>query len=165
MNEGFQAKLRPDLVIQDLGEELVLYEPQSGQAHLLRGQLRGIVLGLRDGSIRDTRDYHQDYWTELDRLQLLEREGSVKALPRRGLLKAAAVGTFTLAVGTPAAAHSQVTDDQCEAGGFCGTRCTSVFGTRICGYGETGNPMTDCLLRCRAPVQLAADPCLQPPCT
>ena len=136
-----KPELRKDLLTSKVGDELVVLDVESNIAHSLRPEAVAVFCAL------ETADPIPETPEATAILLQFEERGFLSAAlsaeftrSRRqfltDLVKAAAIpAVTTIALATPAAAQSGVTEAQCEAssGTACGQPCTEfAIGTRVC---------------------------------
>lgn len=121
---------------------MVIYDPVTKKAHNLQKEAAGLFRALNDGRCPVWDDLSISILHELEQAGLLEKplEGPLD-LSRRQLLGRAgrvtgAAFLASIALSTPAAAQSGVTEAECDgsSGEFCGQLCTDggPIGSRVC---------------------------------
>lgn len=133
---------RRDLVLSDLGDEIVIYDPVTRQAHNLQKEAAGLFRALEGGHTPIWDDLALSILHELEQAGLLEeplegpQDSSRRQLLARASRFAGAGFLASIVVATPAAAQSGVTEAMCDgsSGEFCGQLCIDAgpIGSRVC---------------------------------
>lgn len=142
--------IRSELVVAQVGEELVIYDPKHQAAHSLSADAAELFERLRNEEDLEQSESNLAVLSLLAEKGLLEESGEWS---RRellsGAIKAAAIPLIaSVALPAPAAAQSGVgvSEADCELSGgtACGQPCTGFpIGTRVCGS-VTGMPGGAC---------------------
>ena len=144
------------LIYQTVGESLLVYDPSQTRAFELCGPTRACFEACREAGLEEPNPMEKAILCELAQLGLVTGPATAPDPNRRALLAAAGVAVVSVLAPLPALAQSLITDDECEAGGFCGTLCDGIFGTRTCGPSTTD---PDCRCRAAADLDLTSCPC------
>lgn len=145
-----------ELICQPVGQSLLIYDPAQTRAFELSGPARACFEACQQGQLEQPNEVEQAILADLAQLGLLVGPPTSPDPGRRALLAAAGVAVASVLAPLPALAQSLITDDECEAGGFCGTLCDGIFGTRTCGPSATD---PDCRCRAAADLDLTSCPC------
>ncbi len=136
------SRIREGLLISEVGDEIVIVDPRTHQAHHLNPKAAEAFRALRSGSVNETNmTADLSYAVELlDQSQLLQPRPPSKRVGRREAMKVLGRASLlplvvSLALPGPVAALSGgVTEEQCRAGVGCGQPCTdSPIPGRVCG--------------------------------
>ena len=141
-------RVRPELVVAPVGDELLVFDPKAQAAHNLSAEAAALFSTLNRGDLPEETDDNLAILAQFAEKGFLEDS---QEWSRRDLMvsavKAAAIPLIaSVALPLPAAAQSGVSEADCElsGGAACGQPCTGFpIGTRVCGS-ITGTPGGAC---------------------
>ena len=133
-------KIRQDLTVSELGDEIVVFDPKSNQVHNLNAQASSIFRKWQSNSFVAESNDEQLALALFQEKGLLEADSSEPVTTRREALavlgKVALIPAITsVAMPEPLSAMSGVSEADCVMGvaGSCGMLCLGVITTRRCG--------------------------------